>query len=269
MEIHNRFSFFSPESEISRINQQAGIQPVPVSRETLYLLSLAQKYAKETKGTFDVTAGAMSELWRNAIRSAKLPSQADIAYTRAHCNIEKLELDKDHSTAFLREQGMKLDLGGLVKGYAADVARSMLKAQNIQEAQINFGGTIAVMGKGQKIGIQNPFQKTGTSMASILLKNKAIVTSGSYERCFFHQGRRFHHIIDPRTGKPSSSGLISVSLIGDQAVELDALATGICCLGREEGLSIAGRYGLSAIFVTDNGSVQVTENLQGQISFDA
>ena len=269
MEIHNRFSFFSPESEISRINQQAGIQPVPVSRETLYLLSLAQKYAKETKGTFDVTAGAMSELWRNAIRSAKLPSQADIAYTRAHCNIEKLGLDKDHSTAFLREQGMKLDLGGLVKGYAADVARSMLKAQNIQEAQINFGGTVAVMGKGQKIGIQNPFQKTGTSMASILLENKAIVTSGSYERCFFHQGRRFHHIIDPRTGNPSSSGLISVSLIGDQAVELDALATGICCLGREEGLSIAGRYGLSAIFVTDNGSVQVTENLQGQISFDA
>lgn len=268
MEIHNRFSFFSPESEISRINQQAGIQPVPVSRETLYLLSLAQKYAKETKGTFDVTAGAMSELWRDAIRSAQLPSQADITYTRAHCNIEKLELDKDHSTAFLREQGMKLDLGGLVKGYAADAARSMLKAQNIQEAQINFGGTVAVMGKGQKIGIQNPFQKTGTSMASILLKNKAIVTSGSYERCFFHQGRRFHHIIDPRTGNPSSSGLISVSLIGDQAVELDALATGICCLGREEGLSIAGRYGLSAIFVTDNGSVQVTENLQGQISFD-
>ena len=154
-----------------------------------------------------------------------------------------------------------------VKGYAADEARSMLQTQGVQNAQINFGGTVLVIGRTQKIGIQNPFQKTGSSMASISLKNKSIVTSGSYEQCFFHQGKRVHHIIDPRTGKPSCSGLISVSLIGDQAVTLDALATGICCLGQEAGISVVRKYGISAIFVTEHGRVQITPELQGQISF--
>lgn len=267
MQMHNRFSFFNPGSEINQINQQAGIHPVIVSEDTLYLLSRALDYAKETKRAFDVTAGSMSELWRNAIRFATLPSKAEIAFCRTHCDIKNLELDKAHGTAFLRKKGMKLDLGGIVKGYAADEARSMLEAQGIQNAQINFGGTVVVIGKMQRIGIQNPFQKTGISMASIPLKNRAIVTSGSYEQCFFHQGKRFHHIIDPRTGKPSCSGLISVSLIGDEAVTLDALATGIYCLGPKVGTSIIRRHGISAIFVTDNGSVQITPELQGQISF--
>lgn len=209
----------------------------------------------------------MSELWRNAIRCATLPSEAEIAYCQTHCDIKNLELDEVHGTAFLREEGMKLDLGGIVKGYAADEARSILQARGVQNAQINFGGTVVAIGRMQKVGIQNPFQKTGISMASITLKNKAIVTSGSYEQCFFHEGKRFHHIIDPRTGNPSCSGLLSVSLIGDEAVALDALATGICCLGQDAGMSIVRKHGISAIFVTNNGSVQITPELQGQISF--
>lgn len=162
-----------------------------------------------------------------------------------------------------------MDLGGIVKGYAADEARRMLQAYGAQNARINFGGTVVAIGRVQNIGIQNPFQKTGIPMACIPLKNKAIVTSGSYEQCFFHQGQRFHHIIDPRTGKPSCSGLLSVSLIGDEAVTLDALATGICCLGAEAGMPIVRRYGISAIFVTDHGGVHITPDLQGQISFAA
>lgn len=269
MQMHHFFSFFNSESDISKINEQAGIHPVAVNEDTFYLLSLARNYAKETKGAFDVTAGSMSELWRNAIHSGILPSKAEIEYCRAHCDIQNLELDKAHGTAFLKKKGMKLDLGGIVKGYAADEARSMLQVYNIQNAQINFGGTVVVIGRSQKIGIQNPFQKTGKTMVSIQLKNKAIVTSGSYEQCFFHQGKRFHHIIDPRTGMPSCSGLISVSLIGDEAAKLDALATGICSLGQEAGMSVVRRHGISAIFVTDSGSVQITPELQGKISFDS
>lgn len=268
MQIHNRFSFFNPKSEINQINQQAGIHPVTVSEDTFYLLSLSLNYAKETKGAFDVTIDPISELWKNAIRSATLPSQTEIAYCRTCCNVKNLELDKVHGTAFLRKKGMKLDLGGIVKGYAADEAQSMLQAQDVQEAQINFGGTVIAIGRRQKIGIQNPFQKTGSSMGSILLKNKAIVTSGSYEQYFFHQGKRFHHIIAPRTGNPSCSGLISVSLIGEKAVILDALATGICCLGLKDGVAIVKKHGLSAIFVTDNGGVQVTPDLQEQFTLD-
>lgn len=267
LEMHNCFSFFSPDSEIYKINQNAGIHPVAVSEDTFYLLSLALEYAKETKGKFDVTVGSISKLWKNAIRSGTLPTEEEIKYCQTQCGIKNLELDKVHGTAFLHKKGVKLDLGGIVKGYAADKARSMLQEQGIEDAQINFGGTVIAMGKMQKIGIQNPFQKTGTTMVSIALKDKAIVTSGSYEQCFFHQGKRFHHIIDPQTGKPSCSGLLSISLIGDKAVTLDVLATGVCCLGQEDGIPILHKHGISAVFVTDNGSVQVTPELQEQISF--
>lgn len=267
LQMHHRFSFFNPASEIGRINQQAGVRPVAVCEDTFHLLSLASDYARETQGTFDVTAGPMSELWKTAIRSATLPSHAEIAYCQTHCNIKNLELDPLHGTAFLRKKGMKLDLGGIVKGYAADEARSMLQAQGVQAAQINFGGTVIAIGTTQKIGIQNPFQRTGSPMATLSLKDQAIVTSGSYEQCFFHQGNRFHHIIDPRTGQPSCSGLVSVSLIGDHAGMLDALATGIFCLGQEAGMPILRKHGISAIFVTDRGSVQITPELQGQIAF--
>lgn len=269
LQMHHRFTFFEPNSEIYQINQKAGTYSVLVSEDTFSLLSLALRYARDTKGTFDVTVGSLSELWRTAIRSSTLPSETEIASCRTRYGIQNLELDTIHRTAFLRQKGVKIDLGGIAKGYAADRARCMLQAYGIQNACINFGGTVVVLGRMQNIGIQNPFQKTGIPMAWISLKNKAIVTSGSYERCFFHQGQRFHHIIDPRTGKPSCSGLLSVSLIGDEAATLDALATGICCLGPEAGMAIVRRYGISAIFVTDHGGVHITPDLQGQISFAA
>lgn len=266
LQMHHSFSCFDTQSEVGQINQQAGIHPVAVHEDTIRLLSLARHYARETKGAFDVTAGSMSELWRNAIHSAHLPSEEQIAFCQTHCDINQLELDQVHGTAFLRKKGMKLDLGGIVKGYAAAQARAMLVSRGIQNAQINFGGTVIVIGKMQTVGIQNPYQKTGISMAGIALKNKAIITSGSYERCFVYKGRRVHHIIDPRTGRPSDSGLLSVSLIGENAAMLDALATGICCLGQQVSMSIVRKHAISAVFVTEDGSVQVTPELQGKIS---
>lgn len=266
LQMHHRLSFFDAESEIGQINRQAGIHSVAVCEDTFHLLSLAQDYAGETKGAFDITAGSMSELWRNAIQLAQLPSEEQIAWCQTRCDINKLELDPARGTAFLREKGMKLDLGGIVKGYAANQARSMLRARGIQQAQINFGGTVIVMGRPQNVGIQNPYGKTGVPMAVIALKDKAVVTSGSYERCWVEHGKRIHHIIDPRTGNPSGSGLLSVTLIGENAAMLDALATGICCLGQGAGRALLRKHAISAVFVTEDGSVQVTPELQGQIS---
>lgn len=266
LQMHHRLSFFDAESEVGQINRQAGIHSVAVCKDTFHLLSLAQDYAGETKGAFDITAGSMSELWRNAIQLAQLPSEERIAWCQTRCDINKLELDPTRGTAFLREKGMKLDLGGIVKGYAANQARSMLRARGIQQAQINFGGTVIVMGKPQNVGIQNPYRKTGVPMAAIALKDKAVVTSGSYERCWVEHGKRVHHIINPQTGRPSGSGLLSVTLIGENAAMLDALATGICCLGQGAGRSILRKHAISAVFVTEDGSVQVTPELQGQIS---
>lgn len=265
LQLHKRFSFFDPESEIGQINRQAGIQPVAVSGDTFFLLSRALEYAQETQGTFDVMAGPLSKLWKKAIRSGVLPSDAEIERCRSLCTVRNLVLDAAHGTAFLREKGMKLDLGGLAKGYAADTACAMLRAKNIQNARINFGGTVVVLGKPQKVGIQNPFEKTGRAMADLVLQDKAVVTSGVYEQCSFSQGKRVHHIIDPRTGKPSDAGLLSVSLIGEEAVTLDALATAICCLGMVAGADLVRKHGISAVFVTESGSVQITPELQEKI----
>lgn len=269
LELHQRFSIFNPDSEISLVNQSAGKHPVEISEETVSLLELAQEYAAATNGTFDVTAGPMSRLWKKAIRSSKVPTQTEAALCKAQCGFTNLQLDRANHTAFLTQKGMQIDLGGIAKGYAADEVQHMLQMQGIANARINLGGTVVVWGQPQRIGIQNPFQKTGSTMAEITVQNKAIVTSGVYEQCFFHEGKRLHHIVDPRTGWPSCSGLVSVTLIGDRAVQLDALATAVCCLGVQGGMPILKRYGAQAIFVTENGSVQVTPNLHQQIAFCA
>ena len=172
-------------------------------------------------------------------------------------------------TAFLTQEGMQIDLGGIAKGYAADEVRRILQEQGVKSAQINFGGAVVVWGQPQHIGIQNPFQKTGSPMADLLVEDKAIVTSGVYEQCFFHKGKRLHHMIDPRTGRPSCSGLLSVTLIEDEAAQLDTLATAVCCLGIQKGLPISQKYGIEAVFVTDDGTVQATPALHNQLSFCA
>lgn len=264
LDLHRRFSLFEQESDIFRINEQAGIKTVPVHQDTFFVLSHALAYGRETQGAFDITSGAASRLWRDAVRSAQIPSESDIAGCRSLSGLADLILDKADGTAFLRRNGQQIDLGGIAKGYAADEAVRILKKYKVHNALINFGGTVIVVGREQKIGIQNPFQKSGVSMADIMVKNKAVVTSGSYEQGFFFEGVRYHHIINPRTGWPADSGLLSVTLIGDSAMELDALATGICVLGEENGLPILERRGIEAVFISNDGEVKITHGLQGK-----
>lgn len=185
LQLHKRFSFFDPESEIGQINRQAGIQPVAVSDDTFFLLSRALEYAQETQGTFDVTAGPLSKLWKKAIRSGVLPSDAEIERCRSLCTVRNLVLDAAHGTAFLREKGMKLDLGGLAKGYAADTACAMLRAKNIQNARINFGGTVVVLGEPQKVGIQNPLRKQAVRWLTLYCKTKQWLPAVSMSSVLF------------------------------------------------------------------------------------
>lgn len=264
LDLHRRFSVFEQESDIFRINEQAGMKTVPVHQDTLLVLSHALAYGRETMGAFDITSGAASRLWRDAIRSARIPSEEDIAGCRRLSGLNDLILNKAEGTAFLRRNGQQIDLGGIAKGYAADEAVRILKKYKVRDALINFGGTVIAIGREQKIGIQNPFQENGESMADIMVKDKAVVTSGSYERGFFFEGGRYHHIIDPRTGLPADSGLLSVTLIGGSVMELDALATGICVLGESNGLPLLERRGIEAVFISNDGEVRITRGLQGQ-----
>lgn len=264
LELHRRFSFFEPGSDIFRINEQAGGRPVPVHPDTLFVLSHALDYGRETQGAFDVTAGAADRLWRDALRSAKIPSEADISECLSLSALNDLILDEADQTAFLRRNGQQIDLGGIAKGYAADEAVRILKKYKVHNALINFGGTVIAIGRKQKIGIQTPYQQNGESIGDITVKNKAVVTSGTYERGFFLDGRRYHHIIDPHTGWPADSGLLSVTLIGGCAMELDALATALCVMGEKRGLPVLDRHGIEAVFIRDSGEIRITRGLQGK-----
>ena len=197
MDLHRHFSLFEQGSDIFRINEQAGIITVPVHPDTFFVLSHALDYGWETQGAFDITSGAASRLWRDAIRSAQIPSESDIAGCRSLSGLTDLILDK-----------AEVKWGGIAKGYAADKAVRILKKYKVHNALINFGGTVIAIGREQKMGIQNPFQKNGESMADVMVKNKAVVTSGSYERGFFFEGIRYHHIIDPRTGRQIQSSCL-------------------------------------------------------------
>ncbi len=264
LELHRRFSFFEPESDIFRINEHAGIKPVSVHPDTLFVLSRALAYGRETQGAFDITSGAAGRLWRNAINCGRIPSEPDIAECQSLHGLADLILDETAGTAFIRRSGQQVDLGGIAKGYAADEALRILKKYKVHNALINFGGTVITTGRQYKIGVQNPFRKTGESMADIVTENEAVVTSGSYERGFFLEGRRYHHIVDPRTGRPADSGLLSVTLIGAGAMELDALATGVYVLGEEKGLPLLEKRGIEAVFVSDDGEIKITRGLQGR-----
>lgn len=262
LKLHWLFSIFDPQSEVSRINEKAGICPVPVCEDTFSVLSLAKACAGETDGAFDITAGAISKLWREAIKSSCVPTNAEVEQFRLQRGIINLELDEKKRTAFLLRAGTQIDLGGIAKGYAADEVRRILEENHVENALINLGGTVITIGKARNIGIQNPFQKTGEAVADILLQNCAAVTSGSYERGFFSGGERYHHIVDPRSGKPSRSGLASVTLIGENAAELDALSTGVFILGAEGSLPMLQRNGIEAFFISDTGIVQITPGLR-------
>lgn len=264
LELHRRFSLFAPESDVSKINRQAGIKPVYVHKDTIFVLSNAQMYARGTQGTFDVTAGAASRIWREAIRFEELPPDQEIEKCRSLRGICDLKLNEAEGTAFLCRKGLQIDLGGIAKGYAADEAKKVLGEYEIHNAVINFGGTVVSLGEKRRVGIQNPFQKNGEWMAELVVENEAVVTSGFYERGFILNNKRYHHIIDPRTGKPSASGLLSVTLVGQNSMELDALATGVCVLGEKRGLPVLEERGIEAVFVNDDGEVKITPGLQSR-----
>jgi thiamine biosynthesis lipoprotein len=166
----------------------------------------------------------------------------------------------------LKKTGQSLDLGGIAKGYAADEVRHILTKNGVKSAMINLGGNIVAIGrrpdgKPWQIGIQNPLQPTGIYLGVISAEDKTVVTSGCNERFFMKDGVRYHHIIDPRTGKPAQSGLLSVTAVCKNSAEADALTTALFILGQEKGLKLLKKFKAEAIFVKEDLSVFATPGL--------
>jgi thiamine biosynthesis lipoprotein len=233
------------DSTVTKINQQAGIKAVKVNHEILTIIKNAKKYGKLTEGKFDITIAPVIELWGFGTEKKSVPDLKRIEENLKLVDYQNIIINEEKSTVMLAKQGMKIDLGGIAKGYIVDRAAEDLKKAGINSALINVGGnirTIGVKADGQKwrLGIRNPRDKEedpdDNYLDVIKVEDANVVTSGDYERYFKEEGQRYHHILDPDTGYPSRD-LASVTIVSDSSFKADILSTALFILGFKKAKS--------------------------------
>lgn len=258
-------SLYKDDSEITRVNLAAGKGPVEVSPEMIEIVEAARKISELTDGAFDVTVGPLVVLWQMRLKEGAAPTETEIESIKNRVGYRNIITDKKASTLFLMKPGMIMDFGGCAKGYVADRVAELLKGRGIDNAIVALAGDIRVMGhrpdgSSWRIGVQHP-RDSAKTLTVLELSDKFISTSGDYERYQIVHRKRYHHILDPRTGKPSE-GMESVTLVGDRGSDGDPLATALFILGPKQGRKIVKKLGYEAIFVDDKGRVVMTDGIK-------
>lgn len=273
-EIEAKMSVTIDTSDISVLNQNAGVKPVKVDKETYLVLKKAKEYAKLSNGHYDPTIGPLVDLWD--VKSEEkdrdsIPSKDEIKEKMELIDYSKLEL-LDNQNVFLMEKNMKVNLGSIVKGYATDQVKKILTDNGVKGAIIDLGGNIYAYGdkEGEKwrIGVQDPNKATGIAFGTLNIRNKSIVSSGSYERYFTYKNKRYHHILNPKTGYPAENELFGVTVVSDESIDGDALSTSLFVLGLEEGKKLASELdGIEAIFMTYDDEVYIPKKYDEESIF--
>lgn len=248
-------------SDVSRVNGARG-QAVEVDPQTAELVRLAMRYCEKSNGLFDVTIGAVSELWD--FKAGVVPSDDAIRAALPHVGWEQVDVGK--ATIRLADPEARLDLGGIAKGYIADRLVDLFAERGVASGFVNLGGNVKVLGPKADgspwtVGVQNPFDEDGPVVAKIRTVGGSLVTSGLYERAFEAGGRRYWHILDPRTGYPVESSLVSASIYSAASVDGDGFTKPLFMLGQSEAISfVESQGGLQALLVDQNGAVSCTSN---------
>lgn len=255
---------YKPESELSRVNREASKRPVTVSAELFELIQRAQEFSKQTRGAFDITFSSVGYLYD--YRREVKPSEAQIKQKLPAIDYRHVKLDARARTIRFARAGVRIDLGGIAKGHAVDAGIAIVRQRGFQHALVTAGGDSRILGdhRGRPwiIGVRDPRGKPDDMVAALPLQDEAISTSGDYERYFEIDGVRYHHIINPKTGK-SVSGVRSVTVIGPDATTTDALSTSVFVLGLNEGMAlIESLPGIEAIIVTPDGAMHYSSGLQ-------
>ena len=268
--IEGLLSRFLPDSDISRVNRSAGIKSERVSPETYEALSSAVEFSQSFPGCFDVTIAPLVTLWKAGQEALARPDEWSIKQVLRLVNYRDLILDPRETTAGLRNAGQSVDLGGIGKGLAGDRIVEVFKSFGISSAYSNLGGNVVTLGSKPdgspwQIGIQHPRQED-ILVGAVSVVNQTVVTSGDYQRAFTDgQGKRHHHILDPTSGYPAESGVISVSIVTDRSVVADPLSTMLFVAGMEKGLTFLRRFPQTeAILVDSDLHVYVTQGLRSR-----
>ena len=264
-------SIWKDGSDITRLNRAAGEHPVAVSPETREVLTIAHQVSDWTEGTFDVTFGALSGLWKfdHQDKDDSIPDRQAVLARLPLVNYRDLDVDDHAGTAFLRRTGMRVNLGGIGKGYAVDRAVSILRTRGLHDFMIQAGGDLYVAGRRGdrpwRVGIRDPRGPADKSFAALDLTDGTFSTSGDYERFFMKNGRRYHHILDLSVGEPARA-CRSVTLVTDRAVIADALAKGVFILGPDRGMALIEKLPhVEGVIVSANNEVSISSGLRSRL----
>jgi FAD:protein FMN transferase len=256
-------------SDVVRMNAAAGVAPVTVDQDTIEVLALAVDAARRTNGKFDVTFGPLSEIWKfDHDQDNVVPGRAAIEARLPFIDHTAIELDRGKRTAFVSRPGVRVHLGGIGKGYAIDRAVALLRAEGFADFLLQAGGDMFGAGTNNgapwKLGIADP-RGGHAAFAAVELRDRTLSTSGDYERFFFEDGVRYHHLIDPDTGSPAR-GCRSVTIVASLAVTADVLSTGVFIMGPEKGLAlIEDLPDVEGVIVTAANEVLISSGLKGRV----
>ena len=264
--IENLISSWNPSSQTSKINNNAGVNPVKVDQELIDLIERCITVSKITDGAFDITYASIDKVWKYDGSMTEMPTKEAIENSVAKIGYQNIVLDKKSQTVFLKLEGMKIGFGAIGKGYAADKVRSMLKAEGVKSGIINASGDLTTWGKQPDgtdwmVGITNPLNKDNI-FSWFPVVNAAVATSGNYEKYVTFNGIKYSHIIDPRTGYPSTD-ILSVTIFAPSAELCDALATSVFITGAETGLNMINQIkGVECIIIDDHNHIHTSENIE-------
>ena len=261
--IDRQMSRYREDSELSRVNREAANGPVEVSDSLFTVLQQALRISELSHGAFDISFGSIGYLYD--FRARQQPSDEELAEGLAKVNYRSVVLDPSANTVRFLDEGVRLDLGGIAKGYAVDRGIDILKSFGIRHARLSAGGDLRLLGdkrgKPWIVGIRDPRSESRNAMV-LPLTNVAVSTSGDYERFFFDDNNeRVHHILSPATGKPAK-GVQSVTILGDDSITTDGLSTAVFVLGAAKGLEMVNRLkGIDAVIIDEQRQVHYSDGL--------
>jgi thiamine biosynthesis lipoprotein len=262
-QIFGEMDMYREDSQVSAVSRAAGLHAVEVSEDVLSIMRQGLALAAATKGRFDPTVGPLVRLWGIGSPKPRVPGAAEIGSALGFVDWKRVAVDERAKTIFLQTAGMSLDFGALAKGFAAVEAGRVLSERGVKSAILDIGGSVLALGSAEKggpwrVGIQNPSAPRGTLLGVVLVRDEVVNTSGTYERFFVADGKRYHHIMDTRNGRPVENGIEAVTVIGPRLRNADGPSLSILTLGTDAGIALARGLGVDTVIVGADRTLTMT-----------
>ncbi len=261
----NKLSFYSTNSEVNKINENAGKTFTNVSDITFEIIKESKYYSKITDGLFDITIAPLVKTWKINQSNVCIPKNEDLKIATSLINYEDIILDEVNKGVMLKGKNQKIDLGGIAKGYIADKIIEFYKENKIKSAMINIGGNVKILGRKDEnpwnIGIYEPKKHSNEIVCSVELEDVSIVTSGLYERALIYDGKLYHNILNPYTGYPAETDLKSITIIDENSMKCDALSTPLFIMGKYKAFDFMKKNNLMGVMITKDDEVIINKDL--------